>query len=126
MNIHGEEKPYQLSISAKLISRRSELKLAISPDEALTLRKPDPVLLRLVAHAFAAQDFLVSGSPQPMVGHYSKRYMHQLVRLSYLAPDIISAIINGTQPAGLTGRKIMRQNNIPLDWAGQRSMFGFA
>ncbi len=50
----------------------------------------------------------------------------QLVRLSYLVPDIISSIIDGTQPPDLTGRKIMRINKIPLDWAGQRKMFGFA
>ena len=64
--------------------------------------------------------------PQPSVAHFSKRYMGQLVRLSYLAPDIIAAIANGTQPVDLTGRKIMRQNNIPLDWPSQRAMFGFA
>lgn len=121
-----EEDRHQICIDAKLVSRGSELKLAISPDEGLAKRDPDPVLLRLIAQAFAAQDHIVQGNPQPTVEAYSKRYMHQLVRLSYLAPDIISAIINGTQPPDLTGRKIMRQNNIPLDWAGQRSMFGFA
>ena len=61
-----------------------------------------------------------------MVAHYSTRHLNQLVRLSYLAPDIIAAIINGTQPPELTGRQIMRKNNIPLDWPSQRIMFGFA
>jgi len=50
-----------------------------------------------------------------VVEHYSKRYRYQLVRLSYLAPDIIAAIINGTLPPERTGRQIMRKNNIPLD-----------
>ena len=61
-----------------------------------------------------------------MVSDYSARHLNQLVRLSYLAPDIITAIINGTQPPELTGRQIMRKNNIPLDWASQRIIFGFA
>ncbi|ATW02515.1 hypothetical protein CHN51_02495 [Sphingorhabdus sp. YGSMI21] len=61
-----------------------------------------------------------------MVSDYSKRHINQLIRLSYLAPDIIAAIINGTQPPQLTGRQIMRKNNIPLDWASQRIMFRFA
>ncbi|GAB5488764.1 MAG: hypothetical protein Pars2KO_23340 [Parasphingorhabdus sp.] len=52
--------------------------------------------------------------------------MQQLVRLCFMAPDIISAIVDGTQPPDLTGRKIMGINKIPLDWAGQRKMFGFA
>lgn len=119
------ENRHQFTINAKLVSRGSELKLAISPDQGRAKREPDPVLLRLIAQAFAVRDHLVHGKPQPMVEHYSRRYLQQLVRLSYLAPDIISAIVNGTQPPDLTGRKITRQNNIPLDWAGQRSMFGF-
>ncbi|MEQ8742015.1 MAG: hypothetical protein RIC10_02375, partial [Parasphingorhabdus sp.] len=76
--------------------------------------------------AFAARDHLIHNIPQPMVSHYSTRHLNQLVRLSYLAPDIITAIINGTQPPQLTGRQIMRKNNIPLDWTSQRIMFGFA
>lgn len=51
-----------------------------------------------------------------MVSHYKQRHLQQLVRLSFLAPDIISAIVDGTQPPDLTGRKIMRINKIPLDW----------
>jgi len=125
MVIESGEDRHQFTINAKLVSRGSELKLAISPDQGLAEREPDPVLVRLIAQAFAARDYLVHGNSQPMVEHYSRRYLHQLVRLSYLAPDIISAIINGTQPPDLTGRKITRQNNIPLDWASQRSMFGF-
>ncbi len=75
------------------------------------------MLLRLISHAFAAQDHQIQNIPQPMVAHYSSRHLNQLVRLSFLAPDIIAAIINGTQPPALTGSQIMGKNNIPLDWA---------
>lgn len=120
-----KDQPVSLSIDAKLVSRGSEVRLAIAPDDGSIKREPDPVLLRLVAHAFAAQDLLVRGIPSPMVNHYKQRHLQQLVRLSFMAPDIISAIVDGTQPPDLTGRKIMRINKIPLDWAGQRKMFGF-
>ncbi len=124
MNPDGS--PHSITVKAKLVDRGSDLKLAIAPDAGSPERTPDPVLLRLVAQAFAAQDQLIHNRPQPMVASYSRRYLHQLVRLSYLAPDIIMAILNGTQPPDLTGRRIMRQNAIPLDWADQRRMFGFA
>ncbi len=123
MNPDGS--PHSITIKAKLVDKGSDLKLAIAPDQGSAERTPDPVLLRLVAHAFAAQDHIVHNRPQPMVAMFSKRYLHQLIRLSYLAPDIITAILNGTQPPELTGRRIMRQNAIPLDWAEQRQMFGF-
>ncbi len=120
------DQPVKLSIEAKLVNRGSDVRLAIAPDNGPIKRDPDPVLLRLIAHAFAAQDLLVRGISSPMVNHYKQRHLQQLVRLSFMAPDIISAIVDGTQPPDLTGRKIMRINKIPLDWAGQRKMFGFA
>lgn len=121
----SQDQPVNLSIEAKMISRGSEVRLAIAPDDGPFKRDPDPVLLRLVAHAFAAQDLLVRGISSPMINHYKQRHLQQLVRLSFMAPNIISAIVDGTQPPDLTGRKIMRINKIPLDWASQRKMFGF-
>ncbi|GAA0464393.1 hypothetical protein GCM10009096_01090 [Parasphingorhabdus litoris] len=58
--------------------------------------------------------------------NYSRRYLGQLARISWLAPDIIASIMEGTQPVDLTGRKLTRANAIPLDWPSQRTMFGFA
>lgn len=124
--LNNHEDRHKFSVDAKLVSRGIERKLAIAPDQGSGTCEADPILLRLISHAFAARDHLIHNIPQPMVAHYSKRYMYQLVRLSYLAPDIIAAIINGTQPPELTGRQIMRKNNIPLDWDSQRVMFGFA
>tara|TARA_R110000787_G_scaffold5442_1_gene19828 strand:- start:9344 stop:9547 length:204 start_codon:yes stop_codon:yes gene_type:complete len=45
--------------------------------------------------------------------------------LNYLAPDIVTAILDGTQPTTLT-RKIVLESNIPTDWAIQRQLFGFS
>jgi hypothetical protein len=92
---------------------------------AAASREPDPILLRLVAHAFAAQGFLVRREPSPMISEYNQRHIQQLARISYLAPDIISAIVDGTQPVDLTGRKILRIGNVPLCWKAQRQLLGF-
>ncbi len=114
-----------ISIKTKLVSKGRDLKLAIAAGEGLTKRDPDPVLLRLIAHAFAAQDQMVRGIPSPMLSEYSKRHLQQLTRLSYLAPDIITAIADGTQPVDLTGRKVLRFGSLPLCWTAQRAMLGF-
>ena len=120
-----EDEPSSIFVKAKLVSKGCELKLAIAPDQGLPKRDPDPVLLRLIAHAFAAQDLLFSGKPSPMIAEYSPRHLQQLTRLSYLAPDNITAIIDGTQPADLTGRKILRIGSVPLCWTAQRELLGF-
>jgi hypothetical protein len=54
----------------------------------------------------------------------SPGYFSRLIRLNYLAPDIIAAIADGTQPPNLD-RKTLASAHIPLDWAVQRCMFGF-
>lgn len=120
-----QDQPIAFSIKAKLVSKGRDLKLAIATDQGPAERDPDPVLLRLMAHAFAAQDQTVRGSPSPMLSEYSKRHLQQLTRLSYLAPDIITSIIDGTQPVDLTGWKILRTGSLPLCWTAQRAMLGY-
>ena len=122
---HPDQPRHTFSLNARLTTRGNHLKLAIAPGHGSAHKDPDQTLLRLIAQAFAARDHIVFGQEQPSVAHFSKRYMGQLVRLSYLAPDIIAAIVHGIHPVDVTGRKIMRQNNIPLDWPSQRAMFGF-
>lgn len=67
-----------ISIQAKLVSNGRDLKLAITADEVLAKRDPDPVLLKLIAQAFAAQDQMIRGIPSPMLSEYSKRHLSQL------------------------------------------------
>ena len=69
---------------------------------------------------------VLEGAAEPAVSHYSKRHLWQLLRLGWLAPDIVSAILDGRHPIGLTGRRLLRAHNLPLDWAEQRVFLGFA
>jgi site-specific DNA recombinase len=119
-------RPSEVSIDAKLAKQGSELKFTIPPTNVNIKPAPNTTLQKLVAQAFAAQGFLLTGKPNPALSDYSRRYLGQLVRISWLAPDIIGSIMDGTQPVDLTGRKLTRANAIPLDWPSQRNMFGFA
>jgi site-specific DNA recombinase len=50
----------------------------------------------------------------------SGAYADCLLRLPSLAPDIITAIINGRNPPQLTAKKLMRLTpQLPIDWAQQ-------
>jgi len=122
----GEMEQSEVRIDAKLAKQGSELKFTIPPTNVNIKPAPNATLQKLVAQAFAAQELLLTGKPNPALSEYSRRYLGQLVRISSLAPDIIAAIMDGTQPVDLTGRKLTRANAIPLDWPSQRKMFGFA
>src|SRR5262245_25854604 len=56
----------------------------------------------------------------------SANYVYRLLRLPCLAPEIITAIVNGKNPPQLTAKKLMRLTpQIPVDWAEQRKLLGF-
>ena len=56
----------------------------------------------------------------------SASYVTRLLRLRYLAPDIVAAIVEGRQPAALTATTLMHDTRLPLAWAAQRARLGFA
>jgi site-specific DNA recombinase len=55
-----------------------------------------------------------------------RSYFTRLVRLSYLAPDITQAILDGRQPSDLTSEKLLEHSRLPLAWHDQRIVLGFA
>ena len=86
--------------------------------------------MRLIANARAARLALTNACDQP-IGMIAKHegftphYFAQLARLGGLAPDIVTAILEGRQPAS-TRTRLARTKALPLDWNEQRRMFGFA
>jgi site-specific DNA recombinase len=50
----------------------------------------------------------------------------RVLPLAFLAPDIITAILHGRQPVELTARQLKRLKPLPLSWADQRRVLGFA
>ena len=53
-------------------------------------------------------------------------YAARVVRLTFLAPEIVAAILAGKQPPELTANKLMVDTHLPLDWREQRTALGFA
>jgi len=50
----------------------------------------------------------------------------RLLRLPSLAPDIVTAIINGKHPPELSAKRLTRLAlKLPTDWAEQRKLLGF-
>jgi site-specific DNA recombinase len=114
-----------LDVPAKLVDRGSDLRLAIGPDGKDVHAAVDPALLKLVALGTAARQHLVTGKPDSLVDTYSKQHLNLLARLGYLAPGIITAIVEGRQPPSLSGRTLLRFANLPVEWAEQRKLLGF-
>jgi site-specific DNA recombinase len=122
-------KTYLLDVPCSAIRSSRQLRMPIEP-RGRTKGNPDSRLLRLVHEARHAQS-LVDENRASGIGDLAKRMrvsdwrFARILHLNYLAPDIITAILDGTHPRGLTRKKILTAT-LPLDWALQRRMLGFA
>lgn len=47
------------------------------------------------------------------------------IRLAYLAPDIVKALLDGSAPKSINAEYLRRLNDLPSSWADQRKLFGF-
>ena len=89
-------------------------------------------LINLVARALTTRERLLSGeveSVQQMSegSGRSREQTTRLIRLSYLAPDIVRAILDGHQPVGLTVKALMvAAKDLPTRWEAQRKLLGFS
>ena len=93
--------------------------------------KPDVRQIKLLIRARRFNVALVSSDGVPFAAlvkreGVSRSYFTRFVRLSYLAPDIIQAILDGRQPRDLTADKLLAHSRLPLTWHEQRRVLGFA
>ncbi len=119
----------RLTIAAALKRAGMEMKFVMPGAEEVTT--PDAILVRLLirAHALARRLEMRPGSNLEEVGAQEglgAPYAARLMRLNYLAPAIVVAILSGRRPVGLTARKLMADTRLPLDWSEQRTALGFA
>ena len=118
-----------LTVRARLQRVGREMKMLVENTDDQT--KADPALLRIVARAHDIQERLMQKSGLTLHAiaseeHVTPGYVSRLLRLSSLAPDIITAIVNGKNPPQLTAKKLMRLAlEIPVDWTAQRKLLGF-
>lgn len=106
----------EIRTAASIARKGAELKFVVGQSLNDSHREPDPVLLKLITLAHTARQAKLRGTEDPLVSSYSKAHLQQLLRISWLAPDIVAAIADGRQPATLTGRQLLRATNIPFAW----------
>jgi DNA invertase Pin-like site-specific DNA recombinase len=86
----------------------------------------DTVLLKALYKAHAWQKALMQDNMTmqqlSQKEKISRRYMAKMIRLTALAPDIIEAIYQGTQPESLTLTRLLNCQ-IPVLWSEQRKVF---
>jgi len=118
-----------LSISVRLRPLRAGGML-IAGTNPFATAKPDARLVKLLIRARRFNATLVGSDGVPFAAlakreGVSPSYFTRLVRLSYLAPHITEAILDGRQPRDLTADKLLAHSRLPLGWHEQRAVLGF-
>jgi hypothetical protein len=120
-----------LSVPIELRRSGREIKMLIDGTDPFATAKPDARLIKLLIRARRFNATLVDSDGVPFAAlakhaGVSPSYFTRLVRFSYLAPDIIQAILDGRQPRALTADKLLTHSRLPLTWHEQRTVLGFA
>jgi hypothetical protein len=121
--------PVVLSIEAKVRRAGKGKRLVIENGAEAEVNAG---LVEMIKEAFAIRNQLLSGSHdsiEAMSGRLAmnKGRLTSLVRLSYLGPEIVRALLAGSQSNALTPSRLLRlSKNLPHDWKEQRCFLGFA
>jgi site-specific DNA recombinase len=119
-----------LSVPVRLRRAGREIRMVIDGTDPFAV-KPDARLIRLLLRARRFNATLAHGEGIPFAilaerEGVSRSYFTRLLRLSYLAPDITQAILDGRHPRDLTAAKLLEHSRLPLAWHEQRTVLGFA
>ena len=114
-----------LTIRARL--KRTGIEMRMVVDDGSEPANVDPVLVRLLVRAHAIRARLLQDPSLTLREIAAEEgvvssYVSRLVRLAFLAPDIVTAILHGTHPPQLTANRLMDDTRLPLDWRAQREL----
>lgn len=93
------------------------------PDGATQCRRTDSTLVKALARAFRWKRLLESAE-FVTIAELAERegiaptYMTRVLRLTLLAPDIVEAILDGTQGPEVTLARVLVP--VPVEWSEQR------
>jgi len=93
--------------------------------------RPNPKLIKLLVRAHCLKEKLRANPGTPIADlatqeKLSPSYVALLLRLTFLAPDITRAILEGRQPGSFTAQKLVTYSALPFAWPEQRQALGFA
>lgn len=124
--------PIILALPATKVRRGHQLRLVIpgQEDRNATPARRDEKLVSLMAEAYSARQLILSQLDKPIAAIAAdlgkcRTRLARIASLACLAPDIVTAIVQGQQPTTLTSRSLL-DAELPLAWPDQRRLLGFA
>ena len=117
-------------LSAQLgkVRRGNDVQIIVRSTQSPTSNPRNEELVHMLADSRAAQQLALARPNETLASlaaaaGRSEKIFKRMLRLSYLAPDVASAILEGRHPSSMSCRGLHRIAGIPLSWTEQRCFF---
>jgi hypothetical protein len=117
--------PYAIVIPVELRSRQGIVRLIFEPATAASPPRVDLVLIRMLAQAYRWWEQIEGGHyPSIQALAFAERlsgsYVTRVLRLAFMSPEIIKAIVRGEQLVALSARRLINDPALPGAWETQQ------
>ena len=108
-----------------------ETRLLIEGADGSARKSSDRSLLRLLSQAHRFHELVMHSRGRTMAelaieAGVGGSYFTRILRLSFLAPEVVKTILRDRHPLGLTAKKLAGDTRLPIAWEEQRARFGIA
>ena len=122
---HDHRTPLEIIIPSHLLRCGKQMRLIIG--NTSTHKEPDQRLVQEILRARRWFEALSSGGIPTIVAlakteACSAPHISLKISLAFLAPDILEAILDGTQPHNLTQERLKQACPLPADWNDHRAL----
>ncbi len=116
-----------LTVPARLKRSGGETKLLIQSSGRNARREPDRSMLGLLAQAQRFNAMILRGDGKSIgelaaEASVSSSYFTRVLRLSFLAPDVVRAILHHEHPPELTAKRLSLKVTLPNAWSSQKAI----
>ena len=126
---NADAKTIQLDFPIQLKRRGVETRMIVGGDTEVA--NHDPKLVQVISQAHVWSQQLICGTVKSVRDIAIKEKLEagevsRILPLAFLAPDIVSTILNGNQPVDLTTDHLKRHaSKLPASWQQQKQVLGF-
>ena len=117
------------TVPARLKRTGMETRLLIDGAGGDARKKPDHSLRRVLAQAHRYHAMVMRNGGKTMAAlaveaGVGGSYFTRILRLSFLAPEVVTAILRDRHPIELNAKRLVNETRIPIAWEEQRAVLG--
>ena len=125
----AKEPTIAFTIPARLRRTGKETRLLIDGAGGGARRTPDHSLCRILAQAYRYNKMVMRNDGKTMAELAAEAgvggsYFSRILRLSFLAPEVVKAILRDGHPIELTAKRLANGIHLPIAWDEQGALLG--